>query len=818
MNLNVQLKKIIAVVLVLSLAVAVFPVTAKAENSSVQFIDESGADATCSDYTFVTNQIELGTENVTTWYVVKETVNIADRMTILGDVNLIISDGVTMNANLAINIPDGSSLTIYGQEEQTGKLYVPNQSSGWRNGICLNTSGSVTLNGGILDASGAWNGEAAIGGGPYGAEGGKTTVNRGQLIVTGGNSSALTTKLIINGGTVLAQTAGSNRTITGSITVNRGTLKAVNTQDGGFAFSVIPVIATGMKMISGDSSNNSSICNSADRNTSIRSGQKYICITDCDSHCYNDVSTCIYCNYIGVTSPISSLSSGTYCGQQIISLSTDEENNLIYYTTDGSEPTTDSMLYTDSITLEEVENETKNITIKAIAVNPDIGKSSVSKFTYTIIPEQIILTNEQKSKIIMNAEAAIGCGYVYGMAGPKVFDDTGLVYYAFKQTNITVPRQREQLENYIQNSSVAIECTTKENISENERFQTNPEPGDIVMFSVKQPDESISTLFGVYEKREDGIDYVIAVFTPSSVVHIASIKDWISELQTRSYEVISVSVYKINNSDDIEIDSVELENDISGGQPLITEIPCETTGVDRIIVEWTDSEGNEVSGNADTSPRQYKMHMTVIPERGYIFTDESQIVLNAGNDVVETNLNEDGTLTGTATIYPVEYEIIQEEQLNWTQGSDEGLTIIGNGDFQKFVGVNVDDNLLDSIHYDAKSGSTIITIKPEFLSTLSAGLHTIEIVWTDGSASSTFQIENDGSENDGPENDGPENNGPENNGPENNGPENNGPENNGPENNDPSAGDLTSATLPLILLIISGIAFIFVDKKYCRQN
>lgn len=92
---------------------------------------------------------------------------------------------------------------------------------------------------------------------------------------------------------------------------------------------------------------------------------------------------------------------------------------------------------------------------------------------------------------------------------------------------------------------------------------------------------------------------------------------------------------------------------------------------------------------------------------------------------------------------PVDYEIIDGEDETWTLDSDGNLTIKGNGDFSKFVGVKVDGNLLDTKYYTAKEGSTIITLKAEYLNTLSVGSHTFEIVWNDGSASTSFTIEED---------------------------------------------------------------------------
>ena len=84
------------------------------------------------------------------------------------------------------------------------------------------------------------------------------------------------------------------------------------------------------------------------------------------------------------------------------------------------------------------------------------------------------------------------------------------------------------------------------------------------------------------------------------------------------------------------------------------------------------------------------------------------------------------------------YQIIDGANSSWTHDSDGNITIRGNGDFSKFTGVKVDGNLIDKSNYTAKEGSTIITLKASYLNTLSAGNHTVEILWTDGSASTTF--------------------------------------------------------------------------------
>ena len=86
------------------------------------------------------------------------------------------------------------------------------------------------------------------------------------------------------------------------------------------------------------------------------------------------------------------------------------------------------------------------------------------------------------------------------------------------------------------------------------------------------------------------------------------------------------------------------------------------------------------------------------------------------------------------------YKIIEGTKSTWNGSTTEGLTIRGDGDFAKFAGVRVDGNWIPSVHYEAKSGSTIVTLKPSYLASLSEGEHTVDIMWIDDSASTTFTV------------------------------------------------------------------------------
>ena len=86
------------------------------------------------------------------------------------------------------------------------------------------------------------------------------------------------------------------------------------------------------------------------------------------------------------------------------------------------------------------------------------------------------------------------------------------------------------------------------------------------------------------------------------------------------------------------------------------------------------------------------------------------------------------------------YKIIDGTKSTWNGSTTEGLTIRGDGDFAKFAGVRVDGNWIPSAHYEAKAGSTIVTLKPSYLASLSEGEHTVDIMWIDDSASTTFTV------------------------------------------------------------------------------
>lgn len=88
----------------------------------------------------------------------------------------------------------------------------------------------------------------------------------------------------------------------------------------------------------------------------------------------------------------------------------------------------------------------------------------------------------------------------------------------------------------------------------------------------------------------------------------------------------------------------------------------------------------------------------------------------------------------------LDYRIIEGNGSQWTVGDDGSITITANGPVEKFTGIEVDGKAVDAANYTVKSGSTIISLKPEYLNTLSVGKHTLTVIYTDGETSGEFEI------------------------------------------------------------------------------
>ena len=85
-------------------------------------------------------------------------------------------------------------------------------------------------------------------------------------------------------------------------------------------------------------------------------------------------------------------------------------------------------------------------------------------------------------------------------------------------------------------------------------------------------------------------------------------------------------------------------------------------------------------------------------------------------------------------------EIIEGKGQSVTEGEKKELSFTSNAAFSDFIRVELDGKTLDEKNYTVKEGSTVVTLKADYVATLSVGEHTIGIVSESGTATTTFTV------------------------------------------------------------------------------
>ena len=93
-------------------------------------------------------------------------------------------------------------------------------------------------------------------------------------------------------------------------------------------------------------------------------------------------------------------------------------------------------------------------------------------------------------------------------------------------------------------------------------------------------------------------------------------------------------------------------------------------------------------------------------------------------------------------VNPKEYKFIEGANQIYTIDESKNATFRIDADYSLYTNkVYVDNKLVDFTNYDSKSGSTVITLKDEYLKILSVGEHTLKVDFSDnGEAITKFTI------------------------------------------------------------------------------
>ena len=137
---------------------------------------------------------------------------------------------------------------------------------------------------------------------------------------------------------------------------------------------------------------------------------------------------------------------------------------------------------------------------------------------------------------------------------------------------------------------------------------------------------------------------------------------------------------------------------------------------------------------------------TITANSGYklvkVLVDETDKTADMVGDTLKlTNITSNINLE--VVVEKIVYEVIEGANQKYTITKNNEAKFKINADFRLFDDgkVYVDNELVDPKNYTAESGSTIITLKKEFVDTLSVGEHTLKVLFNDGGeAITTFNV------------------------------------------------------------------------------
>lgn len=150
--------------------------------------------------------------------------------------------------------------------------------------------------------------------------------------------------------------------------------------------------------------------------------------------------------------------------------------------------------------------------------------------------------------------------------------------------------------------------------------------------------------------------------------------------------------------------------------------------------------------------KELKQEETIVPATGHNLTkvDKKKPTVDAAGNIEYwycevcnkyfSDEKAEHEITLEDTIIAKLPKFVSGANQEWTKGSKDGLTFKIDTDIKEFKKVLVDGKELKDTDYDIKSGSTILTLKPSFLDTLSAGKHKIRFEFNTGSVEAYFTV------------------------------------------------------------------------------
>ena len=179
------------------------------------------------------------------------------------------------------------------------------------------------------------------------------------------------------------------------------------------------------------------------------------------------------------------------------------------------------------------------------------------------------------------------------------------------------------------------------------------------------------------------------------------------------------------------------------GATLSEHIGGEATCVAKAVCEYCGEEYGELD-STNHNLEKIPAKAATVTENG---NEEYWHCLDCGKYFADENGKNEIELADTVTA-KLPPEITEGKGQSVTEGEKKELTFRSNAAFSDFIRAQLDGKTLDEKYYTVKEGSTVVTLKADYVATLSADEHTIGIVSESGTALATFTVNAKAADND----------------------------------------------------------------------
>ena len=241
-------------------------------------------------------------------------------------------------------------------------------------------------------------------------------------------------------------------------------------------------------------------------------------------------------------------------------------------------------------------------------------------------------------------------------------------------------------------------------------------------FSFTLPEGATDAVYG-YEFENKGDDGLPAIIENNELFGIVPVTEY--EPSENNFKVYA-GAKTAEGFEFFVSKTVQIQKEHAGGVATCVELAiCDTCGKHYGELDSTNHNLEKIAAKAATVTETGNKEYWHCKDCGKYFADE-----NGTNEIKLAD-------TVIAKLPP---EIIEGKRQSVTEGEKKELTFKSNAAFSDFIRAQIDGKALDEKNYTVKEGSTVVTLKADYVATLSAGEHKIGIVSESGTAITAFIV------------------------------------------------------------------------------